>query len=40
MSVKNLSGFVTVNADGSWVCEAVGRHRSAVHPDPVSHTYL
>ncbi|KAH9728091.1 NERD domain-containing protein [Citrus sinensis] len=36
MSVKNLSGFVTVNADGSWVCEAVGRHRSAVHPDPVA----
>ncbi|KAL9431592.1 hypothetical protein AB3S75_026728 [Citrus x aurantiifolia] len=36
ISVKNLSGFVTVNEDGSWVCEAVGRHRSAVHPDPVA----
>ncbi|KAH9784105.1 NERD domain-containing protein [Citrus sinensis] len=36
ISVKNLSGFVTVNADGSWVCEAVGRHRSAAHPDPVA----
>ncbi|KAL5767530.1 hypothetical protein ACOSQ2_014313 [Xanthoceras sorbifolium] len=35
ISVKNLSGFVTVNGDGSWVSESGGRHKAEVHPDPV-----
>ncbi|GLT72765.1 hypothetical protein SLA2020_446690 [Shorea laevis] len=33
MSVKNLSGFLSVNADGSWVCE--GKHKTERLPDPV-----
>lgn len=33
ISVKNLSGFVLVNANGSWVCES--KHKTEHHPDPV-----
>lgn len=36
ISVKNLSGFVSVNANGSWVCEGNGRGRADTLPDPVS----
>ncbi|KAK0593328.1 hypothetical protein LWI29_034823 [Acer saccharum] len=35
VSVKNFSGFVSVNGDGSWVSESEGRHKVEVHPDPV-----
>lgn len=34
VSVKNLSGFVSVNPNGSWVCES--KHKTEHHPDPVS----
>lgn len=34
ISVKNLAGLVTINADGSWVCE--GSHKKELHSDPVS----
>ncbi|KAJ4721097.1 NERD domain-containing protein [Melia azedarach] len=36
ISVKNLSGFVSINGDGSWVCEGESRHKGGVHPDPVA----
>ncbi|KAF5735314.1 Plasma membrane isoform 1 [Tripterygium wilfordii] len=36
ISVKNLAGFVSVNGDGSWVCEGDGRHRAERYPDPVA----
>ena len=38
ISVKNLSGFVSVNADGSWVCEGGSKHKAEHLPDPVSHS--
>lgn len=34
--VKNLSGFVSMSADGSWICEGDGRQNSEIMPDPVS----
>lgn len=34
--VKNLSGFVSMSADGSWICEGDGRQKSEILPDPVS----
>lgn len=34
--VKNFSGFLSVSADGSWVCEMANRHKKERHPDPVS----
>lgn len=37
ISVKNLSGFVSINEDGSWTCEGGSGHRAEHHPDPVSH---
>ncbi|KAJ0078755.1 hypothetical protein Patl1_23723 [Pistacia atlantica] len=36
VSVKNLSGIVSINRDGSWVCEGDHRHRSRQYPDPVA----
>lgn len=42
ISVKNFAGFVSVNGDGSWICEeAKSRHRDTVdvHPDPVSSLF-
>ncbi|XP_038888004.1 uncharacterized protein LOC120077943 [Benincasa hispida] len=36
--VKNLSGFVSMSADGSWICEGDGRQKSAILPDPVAET--
>lgn len=35
VSVKNLSGILSINADGSWVCE--GNHKIERHSDPVSN---
>lgn len=37
VSVKNLAGFVSVNADGSWLCISDHKHKEEHHPDPVSH---
>lgn len=34
--VKNISGFVSMSADGSWICEGDGRQKSEILPDPVS----
>ncbi|KAF3432645.1 hypothetical protein FNV43_RR23747 [Rhamnella rubrinervis] len=34
VSVKNLSGFLSTNADGSWACE--GKHKTERLPDPVA----
>ncbi|XP_031738513.1 uncharacterized protein LOC101206635 isoform X2 [Cucumis sativus] len=36
--VKNLSGFVSMSADGSWICEGDGRQKSEILPDPVAET--
>ncbi|KAL5568279.1 hypothetical protein UlMin_024854 [Ulmus minor] len=36
ISVKNHAGLLTINRDGSWVCE--GKHKSERHPDPVAET--
>lgn len=36
ISVKNLSGFVSINEDGSWTCEGGSGHRAEHHPDPVA----
>ncbi|WCJ27773.1 hypothetical protein M5689_009498 [Euphorbia peplus] len=33
VSVKNLSGLVSIRGDGSWVCE--GKRKAEPHPDPV-----
>ncbi|XP_062147395.1 uncharacterized protein LOC133855280 [Alnus glutinosa] len=38
ISVKNLSGFLSVNADGSWVCEGGSKHKTERLPDPVAET--
>ncbi|XP_044477859.1 uncharacterized protein LOC123205108 isoform X1 [Mangifera indica] len=35
VSVKNFSGFVSINGDGSWVCEGQHGHRAQHYPDPV-----
>lgn len=36
ISVKNFSGFVGIDADGSWVCTGHNKHKTERHPDPVS----
>ncbi|XP_022157167.1 uncharacterized protein LOC111023945 [Momordica charantia] len=38
ISVKNLSGLVSISADGSWICEGDGTQRSEIMPDPVVET--
>ncbi|CAN1162557.1 hypothetical protein LINPERHAP2_LOCUS24568 [Linum perenne] len=35
ISVKNLSGFVSVSGDGSWICEGDSRHKAGHLPNPV-----
>ncbi|KAF7825013.1 Plasma membrane isoform 1 [Senna tora] len=35
ISVKNFSGFLSIDSAGNWVCERTGRHKSERHPDPV-----
>lgn len=37
--VKNMSGFVSVNSDGSWLCISDHKHKEEHHPDPVSHDF-
>ncbi|MFQ6627514.1 hypothetical protein Gotur_005970 [Gossypium turneri] len=37
ISVKNVSGFVSINDDGSWTSEGGRSHRKERIPDPVSH---
>ncbi|KAL6129164.1 hypothetical protein ACLB2K_072517 [Fragaria x ananassa] len=34
IAVKNLSGFISVKPDGSWVSESLSKHKSDHHPDP------
>ncbi|XP_052185111.1 uncharacterized protein LOC127796775 isoform X1 [Diospyros lotus] len=36
ISVQNLSGFVSVKADGSWVSKSGRNHKTEHHPDPVA----
>ena len=36
VSVKNLSGFVSVNADGSWSFTGGSKYKTEIYPDPVS----
>ncbi|PON49512.1 Nuclease-related domain, NERD [Trema orientale] len=36
VSVKNLAGFVLINADGTWVCET--KNKTQTLPDPVEET--
>ncbi|KAF5442565.1 hypothetical protein F2P56_035209 [Juglans regia] len=38
ISVKNLSGFVSLNADGSWNCESSNMQKTERLPDPVMET--
>ncbi|KAL6291839.1 hypothetical protein ACE6H2_009349 [Prunus campanulata] len=38
IAVKNLSGLISVNPDGSWVCEGYSKHKTEHHPDPVAET--
>ncbi|XP_059667438.1 uncharacterized protein LOC132312892 [Cornus florida] len=38
ISVQNLSGFVSIDVDGSWVCTAGNRHKTEHHADPVADT--
>lgn len=35
VSVKNFSGLVSINGDGSWVCEDDSKHKAERHPNPV-----
>lgn len=37
VSVKRFGGFVSINADGSWVCVGGSKHKEERHPDPVSN---
>ncbi|XP_074320448.1 uncharacterized protein LOC141657196 [Silene latifolia] len=36
VSVKNMSGFVSVNSDGSWMCISDHRQKEEHYPDPVA----
>ncbi|KAG2701202.1 hypothetical protein I3760_06G033800 [Carya illinoinensis] len=38
ISVKNLSGIVYLNADGSWNCESGNKHQTERLPDPLMET--
>lgn len=38
IAVKNFSGLISVNPDGSWVCEGYSKRKTEHHPDPVSLT--
>ncbi|XP_077244815.1 plasma protein isoform X2 [Tasmannia lanceolata] len=38
IAVRNFSGFVDVDTDGSWVCTGEKRHKGERHPDPVVET--
>ncbi|MED6218058.1 hypothetical protein PIB30_023438 [Stylosanthes scabra] len=36
ISVKNYSGILTINGDGTWACEKTSSHKVERHPDPVA----
>ncbi|XLR22806.1 hypothetical protein HN51_069050 [Arachis hypogaea] len=36
ISVKNYSGILTVNGDGTWACEKTSSHKVERHPNPVA----
>lgn len=36
ISVKNVSGFVSVDKDGNWECMGGDKHKTERLPDPVS----
>ncbi|KAK2977221.1 hypothetical protein RJ640_028426 [Escallonia rubra] len=36
ISVKNFSGFWSIDTDGSWVCSGRNKHKNERHPDPVA----
>lgn len=38
ISVKNISGFVSIDKDGNWVCINVDKHKEEHFPDPVAET--
>ncbi|KAL1813620.1 hypothetical protein DCAR_0625982 [Daucus carota subsp. sativus] len=38
VSVKRFGGFVSINADGSWVCVGGSKHKEERHPDPIAET--
>ncbi|XP_010240884.1 PREDICTED: uncharacterized protein LOC104585635 [Nelumbo nucifera] len=38
IAVKNFSGFVGIDADGSWVCTSKSKYKTERHPDPVVET--
>lgn len=36
ISIQNLSGFVSIDGDGSWVSAGRSSHKTDRRPDPVS----
>lgn len=36
ISVKNFSGFISIDKDGNWVSNSEKRHKARRHPDPVA----
>ncbi|PIA25392.1 hypothetical protein AQUCO_11700006v1 [Aquilegia coerulea] len=34
INVKNFSGFIQVDSDGSWICTGDHKHKTERHPDP------
>lgn len=38
ISVKNVSGSVHIDTDGSWVCSGGRKHKNQCFPDPVAET--
>ncbi|VFR03113.1 unnamed protein product [Cuscuta campestris] len=38
ISVKNVSGFVSIDKDQNWVCMGVDKHKEECFPDPVAET--
>ncbi|KAF5189393.1 plasma protein [Thalictrum thalictroides] len=38
INVKNFSGFIQVDSDGSWICTRGNAHKTERHPDPVEET--
>ncbi|XP_043693951.1 uncharacterized protein LOC122644636 [Telopea speciosissima] len=40
ISVKNFSGFVGIDTDGTWICTDDGKHKTERYPDPVVETKI
>ncbi|XP_050386221.1 uncharacterized protein LOC126802615 [Argentina anserina] len=38
IAVKNMSGFISVKPDGSWVSESISKNKADHHPDPLAET--